>query len=81
MNENDDDIGSRLREIRTPLYKTQDDFSTASDISREYISKIETNKSDPSLSTLCKMAKSLNRPTYLLVKELLLNDTHHDVLV
>ncbi|MBK5285511.1 MAG: helix-turn-helix transcriptional regulator [Bacteroidia bacterium] len=70
MNENED-IGANLKKVREKLYKTQDAFSIASDISREYISKVESNKSDPSLSTLRKMAKSLDKPTYLLVKEIL----------
>jgi len=71
VKENTQDIGANLRKVREKIYDTQNDFSIASDISREYISKIETNKSDPSLSILQQMAKSLDMPTYLLVKQML----------
>jgi len=71
VKENDDSFGERFKKKRLTKYKSQEDFSVAMDCSREYISKIENDKSDLPLSFLKESAEKLNMPTWQLVKYLL----------
>jgi transcriptional regulator with XRE-family HTH domain len=71
VKEDDDSLGERFKKKRLTKYKSREEFSVVMDCSREYISKIENNKSDLTLSFLKESAEKLNMPTWQLVKYLL----------
>lgn len=52
-------IGDRIRILRTAQKRTLQEIADASDLSRSMISKIENNKTVPSVAALVKIAKSL----------------------
>lgn len=52
-------IGDRIRTLRVTQDKTLQDIAGASELSRSMISKIENNKTVPSVATLVKIAKVL----------------------
>ncbi len=53
------DIGKRLREARINKNLVIDDLSSATGLSRAYISQVETGKASPSLQTIEKLALAL----------------------
>ena len=56
------DIGKVIKEIRTKKNFTQKDISSFCNISVTYLSQIENNKKEPSLSTLESISKFLGVP-------------------
>ena len=53
-------IGSRIREIRNKKGITQDQLAERVGISSKYLSSIERGKENPTLSTILKLAQSLD---------------------
>ena len=53
-------IGSRIREIRNKKGITQDQLAERVGISSKYLSSIERGKENPTLSTILKLARSLD---------------------
>lgn len=49
----------RLKQLRAEQGMSQAALAETSQISREYIARLETGHHDPSLSTLVKLAKAL----------------------
>ena len=52
-------IGDRIKTLRVTQDRTLQDIAGASELSRSMISKIENNKTVPSVATLVKIAKVL----------------------
>lgn len=52
-------IGNRVKELRLLQNRTIDDLAKGSDLSKSMISKIENNKTIPSIAALVKIASSL----------------------
>ncbi|SEW49743.1 helix-turn-helix domain-containing protein [Chitinophaga arvensicola] len=61
------DFGNRLRKIRTSRELTQMDVAVKVDSYPNYISKLESGKSEPGLFLIIALANALNVP----VKELM----------
>lgn len=55
----DDAFGRSLRKRRLAKLLSQEDLAIASNLSRAYISDLETGKKDPSLFTVCKLSSGL----------------------
>jgi transcriptional regulator with XRE-family HTH domain len=49
----------RLKRLRAERQLSQADVAQASDLSREYIARLELGQQDPTLGTLQKLAKAL----------------------
>ncbi len=62
-------IGTHLRKIRIRQNRTIQEIADKCKLSRSMISKIETNKVVPSVSTLVKLAKSLGTNVSALLEE------------
>lgn len=60
-------LGERIRNFRKEKNITLQELSDETGLSIGYISQIERNLVDPSLSSLRKISKSLDIPTYLLM--------------
>ncbi|AQS92095.1 transcriptional regulator [Gluconobacter albidus] len=54
------DIGQRIKKLRRDLGLKQADFVAALDISRSYLSKIESGKEQPGRELLLKIAQEYN---------------------
>src|SRR5215207_3509798 len=52
-------IGDRIKMLRITQSRTMQEIAEASDLSKSMISKIENNKSVPSVAALVKIAKAL----------------------
>lgn len=52
-------LGQNLKKIRTAKAITQGDISRKLGVSRGFISNIENGKTNPTLSTITKLAKAL----------------------
>ena len=52
-------VESALTRLRAKQDMSQADLAKKSDISREYIARLETGHHDPSVTTLVKLAKAL----------------------
>ena len=52
-------IGTLIRNLRTQQHRTMQEIANACGLSKSMISKIETNKVIPSVSTLVKLAGSM----------------------
>lgn len=61
------DIGNTIRRIRSHRGLTLKDLAEATDLSLSYLSLIERNKRDPSLSNLAKIAKVFDLPPSILI--------------
>ncbi len=59
MNEASKQLGQNLKRIRTKKGISQGDIARDLDVSRGYISTIENGKTNPTLSTIAKIAKAL----------------------
>lgn len=62
-------IGLTLRTIRIRQGRTIQEIANICDLSRSMVSKIETDKVFPSISTLTKLAKSLGTNVSVLIEE------------
>ncbi len=60
-------VGERIKELRRDKNLSQEEFAQEANIDRTHVSYLETARSDPTLSTLFKVAKALG----LSVSELL----------
>ncbi len=56
----DSDIGIQVKKARETRKYSQQELSGISGLSQVIISRIETNKANPAISTLQRIAKSLN---------------------
>ncbi len=61
-------LGQNLKKIRTPKGISQGDISRELGVSRGFISNIENGKTNPTLSTISKLAKALGVPSAELLK-------------
>jgi len=52
-------IGDRVKMLRITQKRTMEEIANASDLSKSMISKIESNKTTPSVAALVKIAKAL----------------------
>lgn len=59
MNEASKQLGQNLKRIRTAKDISQGDIARELDVSRGYISTIENGKTNPTLSTIARIAKAL----------------------
>ena len=59
MNEASKQLGQNLKRIRTQKGISQGDIARELDVSRGYISTIENGKTNPTLSTIARIAKAL----------------------
>ena len=59
MNEASKQLGKNLKQIRTEKDISQGDIARELDVSRGYISTIENGKTNPTLSTIARIAKAL----------------------
>ncbi len=59
MNEASKQLGANLKRIRTKKGISQGDIARELDVSRGYISTIENGKTNPTLSTIARIAKAL----------------------
>jgi len=60
-------IGRALKLCRSAKRLSLDELSGRAQLSQSYVSMIETNKRDPSLSTVEKLAGALDVPTPILL--------------
>ena len=56
MNDASKQLGQNLKRIRTQKGISQGDIARALDVSRGYISTIENGKTNPTLSTIARLA-------------------------
>jgi len=61
-------LGSNLKRIRTKKGISQGDIGRELKVSRGFVSTIENGKTNPTLSTITKLAKALNVSTNELLK-------------
>ena len=59
MNEASKQLGQNLKRIRTKKGISQGDIARELEVSRGYISTIENGKTNPTLSTIARIAKAL----------------------
>jgi len=64
-----DTFGNRLASLRRRHNLSQDELAKSAELSRNYISLLEGNKREPSLTTLMKLRKALRTPLSALVPE------------
>ena len=63
------DIGGNVRKARKAAHLTQAELAKKTNLSRSHIGAIETNRYNPSLSTLGVIAKAVGVPVSALVRE------------
>ncbi|MEK9181464.1 MAG: helix-turn-helix transcriptional regulator [Patescibacteria group bacterium] len=61
-------LGLNLKRIRTKKAISQGDIARELGVSRGFVSTIENGKTNPTLSTIAKLAKALNVSTNALLK-------------
>lgn len=61
-------LGKNLKRIRTEKGISQGDIVRTLGVSRSFISNIENGKTNPTLSTIAKLAKALEVPIEDLIK-------------
>ena len=61
-------LGEKIRSFRKQKHMTIQEMAKSTELSVGYISQIERNLVDPSLSSLRKIAKTLGIPTYMLIE-------------
>jgi len=59
---------TRLKQLRTEREMSQRELAEKAGISREYLTRLEAARQDPTLSTLEKLAKALKVPVEELLK-------------
>ena len=62
-------LGEKMRNIRKSKKKTLSDVSKLTDLSISYISQIERDAIEPSLSSLRKIAEVLDTPLYMFMDD------------
>ncbi len=62
-------LGEKIRAYRKDAKKTLNQIADATGLSTGYLSQLENNHVDPSLSALRKIAAALNLPVYLLMED------------
>ena len=60
-------IGNTIRQLRSHRELTLKELAEETDLSLSYLSLIERNKRDPSLSNLAKIAKAFDLPPSILI--------------
>lgn len=60
-------LGKAVKSVRSQLGLTQEELARKANISVSYLSMIEKNKRDPSLSTVKEIASGMNIPVSILV--------------
>lgn len=60
------DIGSTIKNIRTRRGLKQNDLASQCELTQAYLSKIENNQKEPTLSVLKRIAAELNVPLPIL---------------
>ncbi len=60
-------LGQVLRDIRQSKGLSLTDLSILTDTSKSYLSKVETNKRDPSLNTVSSICSALNVPLSIVI--------------
>ena len=68
MNKESIKLGENLNKIRKAKGISQGDIARTLGVSRGYISNIENGKTNPTLSTIAKLAKALKVSTVELIK-------------
>lgn len=58
----------RLKQLRTEREMSQRELAAKAGISREYLSRLEAARQDPTLGTLERLAKALKVPVEKLLK-------------
>ena len=61
-------MGKRLKRLRVAKALTQAALAARAGLTREYISKLEAGKQDPSLTTISALAKALGVPVTALLE-------------
>lgn len=61
-------LGNNLRRIRTRKGISQGDIARELDMAKSFISNIENGKTNPTLSTITKLAKALGVPAEELIR-------------
>jgi transcriptional regulator with XRE-family HTH domain len=61
-------LGKNLKKIRTAKGISQGDISRELEVSRGFVSNIENGKTNPTLSTISKLAKAIGISTNELLK-------------
>lgn len=61
-------LGEKIRNFRKQKHMTIQEMAEATELSIGYISQIERNLVDPSLSSLRKISKVIGVPTYMLIE-------------
>jgi transcriptional regulator with XRE-family HTH domain len=61
------DLGKAIKAIRTARGLTQKELAQRADLSVSYFSLLETNKRDPSISTIESIAQALNVPVSIMI--------------
>lgn len=69
-------LGDNIRNIRKANRKTLKELTEATGLSLGYISQLERNIVEPSLSSLRKIAKALDVPVYLFMEDNSNDDVH-----
>ncbi len=62
-------FGRVLRRLRKEAGLTQEQLGLEADLRRTYVSILELGEQQPSLNTLLKLARALNRPASAMVTE------------
>ena len=61
-------LGNNLKRMRTRNNISQSDIARSLDVSRSFISNIENGKTNPTLSTIARLADAINVTTDKLLK-------------
>lgn len=60
MNSESEKLGRNLKHLRTEKGITQGDIARSLGVSRGFVSNIENGKTNPTLATITKLAKSID---------------------
>lgn len=72
-------IGDKIKELRKDMQMTQSELATKANLDEKYISQLENHRRSPSVKTLFKIARALNKtPGFLLANTD--NKTYQDLL-
>lgn len=61
-------FGRVLRKLRLEKGLTQEELGLDAELRRTYISVLELGNQQPSLTTILKVAKALNKPSYYIIE-------------
>ena len=68
MSSESEKLGKNLKKIRTAKAISQGDIARSLDVSRGFISNIESGKTNPTLETIARLAKAVGVSTNELLK-------------